>query len=361
MENISMNKAASSQTLPYLKPLRFEPGFEQPEADEADVIRQTSETMGKIREKTFADSGHAIRSVHAKSHGLLRGTLTVSHDLPAAYAQGLFEKTGQYPLLMRLSSTPGDILPDQVSTPRGCALKIIGVQGDRLPDSQADVTQDFVLVNGGPTFQVANLKRFLANLKLLAATADKAEGAKVIVSTAMKAIEKGIEALGSTSAKIRNMGGEPETHILGESFFSQVPVLFGPYYAKVVLVPVSDGLRALTGAPLPAGDNPLVLREAVLDYFRIAGGEWELRAQLATDLDQMPIEDASVEWPEDQSPYVTVADGMAFSPWHGLAAHRPLGSIMRGRRVAYLHSARFRAEHNGKPVAEPRNLEQFPD
>jgi len=86
----------------------------------------------------------------------------------------------------------------------------------------------------------------------------------------------------------------------------------------------------------------------------------------------MPIEDASVAWPEDQSPYVAVArlfvpqqnawsaegikaidEGMAFSPWHGLAAHRPLGSVMRARRPAYENSARFRAERNGCPIHEP--------
>jgi hypothetical protein len=87
----------------------------------------------------------------------------------------------------------------------------------------------------------------------------------------------------------------------------------------------------------------------------------------------MPIEDASVVWPEDESPYVAVAritapaqnawsnegitaidDGMAFSPWHGLAAHRPLGSIMRARKTTYASSANFRATHNGCPIHEPR-------
>ena len=61
-------------------------------------------------------------------------------------------------------------------------------------------------------------------------------------------------------------------------------------------------------------------------------------------------DDASVEWPEDESPCLTVGrivappqpvwgeararsidDGLAFSPWHGPAAHRPLGSISRAR------------------------------
>ena len=35
--------------------------------------------------------------------------------------------------------------------------------------------------------------------------------------------------------------------------------------------------------------------------------EWEIGVQLCVDLKTMPIEDASIVWPEDQSPYVPVA------------------------------------------------------
>lgn len=140
--------------------------------------------------------------------------------------------------------------------------------------------------------------------------------------------------------------------------------------AKFSAAPVFD-LGALTGAAI--GDGPDALREAVSAHFREHGGEWDFRVQLCTDLDTMPIEDASVPWPEDASPYVTVArlkaapqaswsaesvkavdDGLAFSPWHGLAAHRPLGGVNRARNTTYVASAKFRGEHNGCPMHEPR-------
>jgi hypothetical protein len=92
----------------------------------------------------------------------------------------------------------------------------------------------------------------------------------------------------------------------------------------------------------------------VVDFFKTKGGVWEVRAQLCTDLELMPIENAAVVWPEETSPYqpidrITVKpqlawsearssavdDGMLFSPWHGLAAHRPLGGIMRVRKAVY--------------------------
>lgn len=48
-----------------------------------------------------------------------------------------------------------------------------------------------------------------------------------------------------------------------------------------------------------------------------------------------------------------LGDGVAFSPGHGLAAHRPLGSVIRARRAAYPRSAGFRAPHNGCPIHAP--------
>ena len=105
----------------------------------------------------------------------------------------------------------------------------------------------------------------------------------------------------------------------------------------------------------------------MIDFFATEGGVWELRVQLRSDAHEMPIENAAKQWPEDSSPYITVAritakpqtawsearseavdDHMMFSPWHGLAAHRPLGGVMRVRKAAYEAGRKFRAEHNGK-------------
>lgn len=358
-----------------LKPLRFEPGFETPEDDEAQTSFDLQTTMRSISTKTYEDSGRAIRSVHAKTHGLLLGELTVEPDLPAAYAQGLFAGAGTYPVVMRLSTTPGDILADDVSTPRGMALKVVGVEGPRVGGSEHDVTQDFVLVNG-PVFNAPTAKKFLGSATLLAKTTDKAPNLKRLFSAVARGAEKAIEAVGGESATIKALGGHPETHPLGETYYSQVPILYGPYMAKVQVAPVAPELTALTDTPVDLKDRPDGLRDAVVEHFARHGGEWEVRIQLCTDLDKMPIEDASVEWPESESPYVTVArlraapqkaygeelarridEGMQFNPWHALAVHRPLGSIMRVRKAVYAMSKRFRAERNGIEITEPRDVE----
>lgn len=359
-------------------PVLYQPAYEVEEEGEAQTKAGLLETLHKISETTYKDSGHATRSVHAKSHGLLRAELQVLDNLPPLLAQGIFAAPATFPVVMRLSTIPGDILDDSVSTPRGMAVKAIGVPGERLAGAEGAVTQDFVMVNG-PAFLSPGPKKFLGSLKLLAATTDKFPTLKKALSAVLRGTEKVIEAVGGESGTIKSLGGHPETHPLGETFYSQAPILFGPYMCKVSLVPVSAGLKALTNAPLNVNGKPHGLRDGVMEFFAHSGAEWELRVQLCTDLEKMPIEDASVVWPEDVSPYLTVArikaapqtawsealskavdDGMSFSPWHGVAAHRPIGSIMRIRKAAYEMSSRFRAERNGANMVEPTNLDNFP-
>jgi hypothetical protein len=356
--------------------LRYDATIEQPEADEAEVGQALIDTMRKISETTLEHEGRPTRSVHAKPHGVIVGELEIADGLPPVLAQGLFSRPGRYPVVMRLSTIPGDLLDDSVSTPRGLGLKIIGVQGARLPGSEGDVTQDFVLVNG-PAFGAPNAKAFLANLKLLAATTDKIEGVKKVMSGAMQGLQKlVIAASGEPNATIATLGGQPETHILGETFYSQVPILYGDYIAKIAVAPVSTNLTDLTDAPLKVNGVPDALRGTVTEFFASNIGVWEIRAQLCTNLEDTPVENAAKIWPEEESPYITVGritaapqstwnsvrekavdEGYSFSPWHGLAAHRPLGSVMRVRKAAYEAGAKFRATHGGRTIAEPRTVD----
>jgi len=355
-----------------MAPLFFEPAFEQIPEDEIQTGKELAETLHGIMETTFNDEGHANRSVHAKGHGLLHGQLTVLDHLPPEFVQGAFATPGTMPVFLRFSTNPGDILDDKVSTPRGLAIKIVGVDGPRLPGSEGEVTQDFVMQNA-KAFTAATPKDFLKTLKLLAKTTDKAPGTKKALSAALRGVEATLEAMGAESGTLKSLGGHPQTHILGESFSTVVPLLYGPYYAKLAMVPASESLKELTDLHVDFDGDPDGLRAAVIEYFSQQGGTWELQVQLATDLEKMPIEDASAQWPEELSPYVTVArveiapqsawdsekireidDGMAFSPWHGLAAHRPLGGVMRVRKASYEMSSGFRASHNGCPIREPR-------
>ncbi|SEQ91861.1 Catalase [Faunimonas pinastri] len=359
-------------------PVRFDPSVEQPAPDEAETIQSILDSMRYVVETTYKDGGHGLRSVHAKSHGLLQGEVRVLGGLPAVLSQGVFAQAKTYPVVMRFSTNPGDILDDSVSTPRGLAIKMIGVEGERLPGSEGDATQDFVMVNG-PVFNASTPKQFAGNLKLLAATTDRAQGLKKVFSAAARGLEWALEEVGTKSPTLTGLGGQPETHPLGEAFYTQVPIRYGNYIAKLSIAPVSPELRDLKDAPLNVNGKPNGLRDAIGEFFAEHGGEWEIRVQLCTDLETMPIEDASVRWPEEESPYVPVArisvqpqpswteersrtvdDGYSFRPWHGIAAHQPLGGVMRVRKPVYEDIVGLRSKLNGCPIHEPARLDKLP-
>jgi hypothetical protein len=359
-------------------PVLYEPRFEVIASGEAQAQAELLRALRAISDTTFRDSGQPLRSVHAKSHGLLRAELRVLPDLPPELSQGLFAHPGNYSVILRLSTTPGDVLPDAVSTPRGMALKVLGVRGERLPGSEQAATQDFVLVNS-TTFLNAGPKEFVPGLKLLAATTDRVPRFKQAVSKTLRGAERLLEKSGTDSAGLKVLGGHPATHPLGEHFFSQTAFLYGGYMAKFSLAPVTVGLTSLHDVPLDVAHDPDALRHAVRAYFAQQGAEWELRVQLCTNIEEMPIEDASSEWPDHLSPWQPVArivappqsgwsaalsaaidEGMSFSPWRGLAAHRPLGSVNRVRKAAYEMSAALRAQRRGGALQEPMSLEGLP-
>src|SRR5690242_17352317 len=99
--------------------------------------------------------------------------MVIDDGLAPELAQGLFATAGKHQVYMRLSTNAGDILPDDISLPRGLAMKVLDVSGERLFEADG-TTQDFVMVNG-PIFQAPTADKFLGNLKLLAKTTDRLE------------------------------------------------------------------------------------------------------------------------------------------------------------------------------------------
>jgi hypothetical protein len=191
---------------------------------------------------------------------------------------------GTLPVIMRFSTNPGDILIDNVSTPRGLGLKIIGVEGARLPGAKGQVPQDFVMQNA-PAFTAPTPKAFLRSLKMLAGTTDKMPDTKRALSAVLRGLEASIEALGGESPTLKSLGGHPKTNLLGETYSTVVPLLVGTYCGKVTVVPVAETLTALTHAKVDLAGKPDGLRESVNEFFGTNGGEWEVRVQLATDIE----------------------------------------------------------------------------
>jgi hypothetical protein len=355
------------------QPVRYSPTVEKPKVDEAKTKTELAQTFKGMISKTHEDLGHAQRGVHAKSHGLLVAELTVVEDLPPELAQGIFKKPGTFPAIVRLSAIPADPLRDSVSLPRGFAVKVIGVTGKRLPGSQGQVTQDFLLANG-PAFAAPTAKKFHGTLKLLARTTDRLEWAKAALSAVLRPLEMLIEAVGGESATIKMLGGYPKTHPLGERYFTQAAFRFGDFMAKLDVVPASENFKALTGKKIDFRGRHDALRDEVRNILRRQGGTWMLRAQLCRSLKANPIEDASKAWPEKGNPYLAVAmikvqpqdswskerarkleDELSFSPWHGIVAHQPIGNVNRARKLVYDEASKLRAKLNHCPIHEPKH------
>ena len=152
-----------------LKPLLYSPEIEQAKPDEAEAIDGIIAAMTKQSEIVAGREHHTVRASHAKSTGVVVGELIVQPNLPAELAQGLFAKPGTYEVAVRFAQGPGEITSDKMSTHRGMAIKVFGVEGEKLT-GHADDTQDFVLATG-TVFPSGTAQQFLKDEKqILAAT-----------------------------------------------------------------------------------------------------------------------------------------------------------------------------------------------
>jgi hypothetical protein len=358
--------------------IKYSPGVETEVEDEARLIDEIVAQMGQAQQKVFDRHRHAVRDAHAKSHGFLKGELTVREGLPDHLRQGIFSKETTYPVVLRLSSAPGDIHSDRIPAPRGMAIKVIGVQGERLLPDHKGRNQDFLLVNI-PILTFGTVPEYKKLLGLLEKNADAPEFLQRALAGTARGVEKVVEAAHQEPSAMLMGLARDNAHLLGETYHSMAAIRFGEYIAKISVAPLSENVRALTGKQVESVEDS-TMRDLVVEYFRQEGAEYEMRAQLCTDLDAMPVEDASVLWKEEVSPHQPIAtiripaqdaysparrvygdDVLSFNPWQGIAEHRPLGSIMRVRIKAYERSTQYRHGMNQRERIEPDTISAVPD
>ena len=190
-------------------------------------------------------------------------------------------------------------------------------------------------------------------------------------------LEAAAKRVGLDSATLQGLASHSH-HLVGETYFTQCVLRYGDHIAKLSVAPASDNARALTGVDMPDLSQSGIER-AVAEAIRDQPVSFDLRVQLNTDLDAMPVEDAAINWDEAASPFEVVGtitfplqdsfsdarrvwadDVLAFSPWNGVKAHRPLGSIMRIRRHVYQMSQDRRRGMNDVAPAEPRSAADIP-
>jgi hypothetical protein len=164
-------------------------------------------------------------------------------------------------------------------------------------------------------------------------------------------------------------------NLLLSTYWTMGAVRHGEYVAKVRVAPAKEAAEKVTRRHLdPTSAAEEVFRPALVAELKEHPYEFDLQVQLCVDLEKMPVEDVTVEWPEALSPFVTVAkvrlpqqdisgddiqeqmDATSITPWRVTEEHRPLGNIMRARKEVYRQASILRHELNHQIRREPKNL-----
>lgn len=329
-------------------------------SDEVDDIRRAIQTLEKILKLSREQSGQYQSDVHVKVHGCATGEFRVLPNLPAELAQGVFAEERTFSAAVRFSNSASQPQPDFVPDGRGMAIKLLEVAGERLSsEDNGAPTQDFVMVNH-PVFFAGNVKDFLRFEQVLAAAKPEK------LATATEALTGGewnpLHWHWREALTVIQIAGHLPAHPASNTYFSMAPIRFGKYVAKYRAKPSGDLLGSFVDIVAKLGKHPDALRLMLEETLRSQQVLFEFQVQLRTSAQTMPVEDATVQWPESESPYRTVAlfliprqeinteeqkavcKQLSFNVWHAVADHQPLGGINRLRREAYPISAAWRRQ-----------------
>jgi hypothetical protein len=340
-------------------------------------------TESYIAESVTAEgTGRAVRDAHAKGYGLVRGEVEILDGLAAEYAQGIYATPGRHDALIRFSNgSPHAGADARLGTAIGLALKMFDIDGPTLLDDEPDTrTFDYANING-PIFFCNTVDHylFIQELFLQAPTyfAQGRPGAHRFFSdfiTGKGRLDQADWAWDELLAMMR-LKEIPSVNVLLSSYWTMGAVRHGDYIAKVRIAPDPVFADAVVRRSIDPGAAAEVIRPALVAELQERPYEFDIQVQLCTDLQRMPVQDVTVEWPETLSPSVTVAklrlpqqdisgednlekmDALSFTPWRVTADHAPLGNIMRARKEVYRQSSLLRHQLNQQARVEPRSAD----
>ncbi len=317
-----------------------------------DVIQTAVRIVDQHREST-----RFLRDAHAKAHGCVNADVQVLPDLTQDLRRGVFSEPGKiWQATMRLSN--GNAYPqfDSIRDARGMAIKLLDVSGKQLlGDRQGLHEQDFVMFSH-PNFFVSDVAEYRQNV------AAQADGKKVMAF--FPGWDPRTWQVRHLFIALATLSPPPESPTR-TTYFSVSPYKFGEANAKFRVMPDPDNCPAYT-LPKQNQDLPNFLRSALnqqLSTDRVPAC-FVLQIQRQDANRFMPIEDTSIEWREQDSPFQTVAkitlppqdfdtpalnlqcDNLSFNPWFGIEAHRPIGGINRLRKAVYEAVSDYRHSRN---------------
>jgi hypothetical protein len=331
---------------------------------------------------TTEGTGRAVRGAHAKALGVVKAEVEIPGDVPAPYAQGIYAKAGRHGALIRFSSANNHLGPDALLGPvMGFAIKIFDIAGTKLVDEEPNSTTFDLVMKNNPTFIANTAKHYMfiqeIGNDLGNYLARGKAGFRDLLTdflTGKGTLEQSDWAWEELLSFVKTATQTPVRNPLLTPYWSMGAVRHGDHVAKIRVAPTADSVAGVIHRELDLTSGPDVFGPALADELRTRPFDFDLQAQLCTDLETMPVNDLTVEWPEQLSPFVTVGrvhlprqdipaadfdkgDALAFNQWRVTAEHRPLGEIMQVRKI-YTASAKVRRTINGQPDTEPASADE---
>jgi hypothetical protein len=318
--------------------------FDNP-ADAAERLTEMFVEIGQARD-TRLNPPPAQRAVFRKLHGVAHGRLERRDDVPEAWRVGIFAHE-RLDAWMRFSSDTGPTDPD-LGSMCGIGLKLFGVPGENALGETGE-TADLIM---------QNIDRFFLDT------------AKTMVEfTYAGVVQHDYDAYlarhPDINAVLTDMSA-PRGSCLTNTYWAILPFHLGDGIVKYRLVPET----APEDVPDDGNDylrTDLANRLAEREY------RFTLEVQPRTNPATMPLDEANVVWPVDESPYVPVAtlviprqdicapgqadygQNLSFNIWRVPPPNRPSedSSIAVVRRTVYAAGAAMRQRANGQLTSDP--------
>jgi len=338
--------------------------LERPRTGEPEAIRTiVSLALAELEHRYPPGASLVRRDAHAKGHGCVKAIFHVDREVPADLRVGFAAIPDQeYKAWVRFSNGAFEPGADSGMDGRGMALKIINSAPTALAPTGPVSSHDLLMINY-PVFFSTDALDYMDFASSGGLTGNPDELKRYFVPSFNPLrwrYRQALIAYRIASTKI--------TSPLSTQYYSMVPFLFGSGRA------VKYSARPCHGSPANDGQGPA--NSGAVDFLK-STMQYELDlAPACFDLlvqekrGTMPIEDATIEWSEAESPFRRVGtisipqqkfeaaersefcENVTFNPWNAPPEQKPLGSINRVRKALYDEISRYRHSRNKSAVPD---------
>jgi hypothetical protein len=392
---------------------------EYPENNELQYYEKIASLAKKQMDYLYGDpqKTSAKRDTHVKTHGAVKGSLEIFDFDETALKQKLVQNTAltenqinqislkqgllavskQYPVWLRFANGRTDIKNDYEPDARSMSVKIMGVEGERLTESHESKNQDIIAQNA-EIFFIKTIQDYQSFFK--AAMRSRMSALFKLAPLVWLFLHpKQFSALKTVTQRFPN-SLLTESYWSGSAYALGLPANFDPSkmglqsqtYPAVIKYKFTPISAESPDQILPEQSRSQAQIEQAKtektedNYYRnqliaaLAKPEaqycWDFQIQFQT-LPEMSIDDVTITWNETESPFFTVgrltvqqqiidspqqdefAENLRFSPWNGLAVHRPVGALNRLRQMIYPIVAEYRHQKRQVNYCEPTGEETF--